>query len=601
MLGEGGFATVFEAQHPRHGTVALKVLRDCDDAMLARFDREVRILAELRSPHTVRLIDHGRDAHGRLFAAFERLQGRELAEVLAERRLSPNEVEHVMRQVLQSLAEAHGKGVLHRDLKPENIFVVEPIEALEVRVLDFGIARPFADSGPSVTRTGEIIGTPRYMSPEQLTEKALTPASDLYSLGLIAFEMVMGSEAMAGYSFGAQLDRLRTGHVFSLPAIEAYRRLQPIIARMSARDPVSRYPSAQATLAALDGPEAGPIRQPTRSNARRRTPIAVLGVVAVVVVAAAAGAFAFAFLLSKPAEEPRAVERRAPPVFSRNSQPAGPAVSPQPVAANVDAADVDVDADGGASGSEGCVEADGTLGADGYLDYPKQSLGDDPRPLVVLIRDTSNRVDRFAQGSGFYRLADEHAFYVIAPIGYDEELWKRSDQRTPRRAIDHFMARRCVDPKRVYLVGHGRAGKLIETYTCQPWAGIATMSRRTGPGTKPFDDLGVTPCEQRPVPTLQIFGLQGDKIADCRRPPIDGHILSWASLNGCDAGTHRPYPAPKPLECREFVDCSQRFVDCRHSLGVQWPGVQGGNGRCLEPAPSFDAAQLIWDFFSSVR
>ena len=203
VLGEGGFAVVHLAHDAQTGQqVAVKILRDpSDDRDTAlRFRREVAIVGSLRSPHCVTLLDHGATAAGELYAVFEYVTGRDLDKVLAEHgRLPRATVVHIMRQLLHVLAEAHRNGLLHRDIKPQNVRVfASDGDPWSVKLLDFGIARGSDDSFPAVTATGETIGTPRYMSPEQLTGEPLTPASDMYSLGLMGIELLVGKEALPG-------------------------------------------------------------------------------------------------------------------------------------------------------------------------------------------------------------------------------------------------------------------------------------------------------------------------------------------------------------------------------------------------------------------
>src|SRR5690606_15504212 len=138
-------------------------------------------------------------------------------------RLDPQAALHIMWQLLDSLSDAHHHGLLHRDIKPANVRVFEYMgDPLYAKLLDFGLARD-VDGGPQVTAKGELVGTPRYMAPEQLTEKPLSPATDIYSLGMVALEMLIGRDALGGNQWAGQLDRLRPEHTFDISAADTER------------------------------------------------------------------------------------------------------------------------------------------------------------------------------------------------------------------------------------------------------------------------------------------------------------------------------------------------------------------------------------------
>jgi serine/threonine protein kinase len=208
-LGEGGMGTVYRATHLLiDRPVALKVLHTRfveDDAAQERFRREARAAGRLRHPNAVAVTDFGRTSEGCVYIVMELLEGQTLRDVLLEE--APLAVEHavaLMSQIAAAVEAAHEGGVIHRDLKPGNIFVVvrkglPPV----VKVLDFGIAKLAAESlddsdAKNLTQTGVMIGTPRYMSPEQCDGEKLTTASDVYSLGIIFYEMLTGETPFNG-------------------------------------------------------------------------------------------------------------------------------------------------------------------------------------------------------------------------------------------------------------------------------------------------------------------------------------------------------------------------------------------------------------------
>jgi serine/threonine-protein kinase len=204
-LGAGAMGTVYRARQEGTGRdVALKILRRdkaFDAASKARFEREARANSSLTSPHTVTVYDFGQAEDGSLYLAMELLDGESLGDRLRERkRLAPDQAVRVTCEALLSLAEAHGKGIIHRDIKPDNLFLARrpALDGKGTRdvctVLDFGIAKVREQEGlQSVeTQAGMVFGTPRYMSPEQAQGRALDPRSDLYSLGVILYQMLVG-------------------------------------------------------------------------------------------------------------------------------------------------------------------------------------------------------------------------------------------------------------------------------------------------------------------------------------------------------------------------------------------------------------------------
>ncbi|MCA1591142.1 MAG: serine/threonine protein kinase [Acidobacteria bacterium] len=197
-IGRGGMGTVYRASHlGLERTVAVKVLKkevSADPEVAERFMREARTMARLRHPRAAMIFDAGRLADGRPFIVMEYVEGSTLADTLArEGTFTPERAVRVAAEICDVLAEAHALGIVHRDLKPSNIMLNER----GVCVLDFGIAKVLQTS-TEVTRThpttesGLIIGTPRYMSPEQCLGNKVGPASDLYSVGVIVYEMLAG-------------------------------------------------------------------------------------------------------------------------------------------------------------------------------------------------------------------------------------------------------------------------------------------------------------------------------------------------------------------------------------------------------------------------
>jgi len=215
LIGSGGFARIYRAvQHDLDRPVALKILApnslpspSSRKKLRERFEREARILSRLRDPRTVTVYDFGSVGDDILYMVLEYIEGGDLSTTIREEgRLSVDRARNITVQILQSLREVHGHGVLHRDIKPSNIMLYEHLgERDNVKVLDFGVAKGLVTqelATGDLTADGAIIGTPRYMSPEQLNNVELRPASDLFGVGLVLFEMISGESPYGDGGFG---------------------------------------------------------------------------------------------------------------------------------------------------------------------------------------------------------------------------------------------------------------------------------------------------------------------------------------------------------------------------------------------------------------
>jgi eukaryotic-like serine/threonine-protein kinase len=204
LIGEGGMGVVYKAEQRLGSTVrkvAVKTLHaelSRDPSITARFHREVGTVAQLEHPNTVRVYDFGSTDDGTLYIAMEFLDGKALNRVIeTEGALDPRRVGQIVRQIAGSLDEAHRQGIVHRDLKPENVLLIERAgEKDVVKLVDFGIAARTEsaerEKEQKLTQQGMVLGTPPYMSPEQFTGKALDLRSDVYSLGVMVYEMLTG-------------------------------------------------------------------------------------------------------------------------------------------------------------------------------------------------------------------------------------------------------------------------------------------------------------------------------------------------------------------------------------------------------------------------
>ncbi|HTR19236.1 MAG TPA: serine/threonine-protein kinase, partial [Gemmatimonadales bacterium] len=280
-LGHGGMATVYLARDAKHDRlVALKVLRPELAAVLGteRFLREIQIAARLSHPHIVPLHDSG-EAGGFLYYVMPFVEGESLRDRL---RKGPLPVEAAVRlagEVAGALAYAHAQGIVHRDIKPENIL----IQSGHAVVTDFGIARAVSVAGgPGLTGTGVTVGTPLYMSPEQIVGDPVDGRSDVYSLGCVLYEMMAGSPPFSGTTSLAVL----AGHASDpIPSLRRRRAdvpeaLERTITKALAKQPGERYDSAAALVASLEGaaPRASRRATPRSGWALAAVTVVVLGV-----------------------------------------------------------------------------------------------------------------------------------------------------------------------------------------------------------------------------------------------------------------------------------------------------------------------------------
>jgi serine/threonine protein kinase len=263
--GTGVLGILYRAEQLGVGrSVAVKLLpreAEHDRALVERFQREGELLCRLTSPHTVTAYDYGLEPDGTRYIAMEWSSGRSLAELLRDQSpLDEARVLRIMMGVCNSLAEAHGLGVVHRGLQPDSILVeLRPSNPDFVKVLDFGSARLVADDGAVSVRKGKI-GDVAYRAPEQLLERPIIAATDIYALGVIGFQLVTGRHPFEGARGVAQMV---AAHLERIPERasslrpELSRELDALLARCLDKDP-ERRPDARTLANVIDGVMSAP-------------------------------------------------------------------------------------------------------------------------------------------------------------------------------------------------------------------------------------------------------------------------------------------------------------------------------------------------------
>jgi len=269
VLGEGGMGVVYVGEQQMGTTVrkvAVKTLHSHlskDVSIQARFNREVGTVAQLEHPNTIKVYDFGTTKDGQLYIAMEFVAGKSLADTLVNAgSLTADRTIHIMRQICGALDEAHTQGIIHRDLKPDNIILTDRAGETDfVKVLDFGIAARTesadAQKEQKLTQQGMVLGTPPYMSPEQFTGKPLDARSDVYSLGVMAYEMLTGKlpfDAETPWEWATQhMTAAPKPFEIVAPTANIPDGLRQAILRALSKDRTQRQDSARLFFAELSG------------------------------------------------------------------------------------------------------------------------------------------------------------------------------------------------------------------------------------------------------------------------------------------------------------------------------------------------------------
>lgn len=518
ILGEGGFGRVYEAfdieLERRVAVKLLKPSRKGDDLTRARrFMREVKAIAGLNHPSTITMYDYGRTDDGLLFMVSELVDGVDLSELCEQRSFTQDETVHVLMQLLESLREAHSAGLLHRDIKPDNIRVFAyDGDPLRVKLLDFGIVKSFTEEQSNLTATGRVVGTVRYMSPEQLTGGDLSPASDLYSLGLVAFEMLFGGQARrADDLLEGRFVRVDPGERISTSFARVLNRmLEPRVDLRAAdagevllalRTLDSGQPFASPIPAVVeDLPRQTEFEQLEKQRPGRWAWLAAAFVGLAVVVAAAMVLFVNeddAVSVREP-NVPTS-ELRSPP--TRSSNPLQRVVDPIPAPLKTPGC--------GKPFKQGIEHVTATFGLDEQrwsVTIPEGYDPNEPMPLLIILMGVGSPT--FVSEIG--RFATQRHYIAAHVIGAHPKV----DATEPpqfeiarvRSIVREMKARWCVDEDRIFVFGnHGmgapvNGARFAEQLRCEPWIRAIAITTKNGTTPEPVGPY----CPNRSVPILQL-------------------------------------------------------------------------------------------------
>lgn len=328
-LGQGNMGVVYQAHDPKiDRMVALKVLRPdrvTSDAFVARFLKEARAIGRLHHPRIVTVYDVGED-HGTVYIAMEYLQGEPLDAVMQKGRLTVPQSIDVVCQVAEALDYAHQQGIVHRDIKPSNIILTRN---QSVMLTDFGIASIEDTTAGYQTQAGEILGTPMYMSPEQVMGKKADGRSDLYSVGVILYEMITGKRPFTGNNLAA-IFRSITHDVPEQPfSIDPFisRSLSDVVMKSLSRSPDDRFQSGKGLADALKRFEAAAsasIGAGRNEKKFRGKAFGIFAVIIIVLIAVAAGGY---YYFSRPTSDQKEVKKDATDVKADEQNRLNKAVS----------------------------------------------------------------------------------------------------------------------------------------------------------------------------------------------------------------------------------------------------------------------------------
>ena len=627
-LGSGGFGLAWKARDTRSGDfVALKQLNDTSPQAMRRFTREAEALKSLHHQNCVGFIELIAD-WDRPILVMEFADGQTLTDWI-ERAPHPHSVvADVAYQITAGLHAAHLAGVLHRDLKPDNVVVTSGLRgAPHPKIVDFGLAKLADRQQPDVTKTGEVLGTPGFMSPEQLRGVEPSPASDAYTLGVLFFVMWERRPLFEGSS----ALEIAMKHLLDAPPPLSQNidgDVRDLVALLLSKEPERRPPLTRVmhVLAVAAGrrppaPTAGPPN--ARQPARRRPWVALAA--AAVFLAVVVG------VVVADRDEPAKLTPRTPAAL-KPSQASTPQVA---TAAAAPATPTDVGApvlhqgyrDAAARNAEraaGCgampdVPVPDTrnftfekwLGWRGDTTAIRLPANYDPNteyPVIILLTDMQQGTRHAIHALDGHVPSALSKFVVIVPddpirggirmIRGDRTIAWKNPETAVRQAIEHVSQRFCIELDKLYLVGHGVGAGAAERLVCDldRVAAIATTAYT------PIDD----PCTpSRPVPRLHIAPLRD------LRTPLQGGLnclgeTVWSQKAYADflVRQHKcSEQEPTNVRGCDRLTCETPLTLCTVEGGWPWPGsefperLRKAHPECDSQPGKFPYAETIWRFF----
>lgn len=563
-LGEGGFGVVYLATtKSTNRPVAVKVLkRTAEGTHLARFRREMQTIAQLQSPHTLTLYDYGELDGGEPFMVCEYVEGEDLTALLARRgKLSESETIHILYQAAMSFREAHNQGVLHRDIKPDNIRIYQRgDDPLGVKILDFGIARPDDPNTTRLTQTGNAVGTPRYMAPEQMFGEPLSAAADVFALGLVALEMLCGRQATAGQPAAVKPRTLP-------PDARVSPQLTKVVDRMLAGRVAERYPHAGAVLEDVRALRAGSLEAlPAQPATQSREPLPSapqstgLSYKLIAGAAALVGVILLLVVFAAPTKEP-ATHETVPRINAAllTSEPDDPPVVP--AAPDVGAADL-----GPPPTTAVCSEDSPTRGLvqltklDGLQTFqttayvPKSYQPGREHRVMLALHDVSQSAQELLDELSLAELAERERVVIVLPENTSlVYTWQDpQDTESVLQQLEVARDKLCLRPE-ISILGYGAGNFVVERLMCghdgPSIDRIAAISYRRL--------LAAPECHGRAVPLIQLSPLLDG------RQPING----GTGCLGGDAFTN--------------LEAHEEFLRTRHQCGANKQSFKHANGTCL--------------------
>ncbi len=611
-LGEGGFGSVWlAADVAGDRRVAVKFLKLSTDWAKQRFAVEAQALGRLHHTGCVTILDHGQVAEPQLsFIVTEYLPGRTLDQ-WARVGQPLERVISVARQIAETLDAAHRLQIIHRDLKPRNVVIREEADGAPVaKIVDFGIAKLTDEQSADITKTGEVIGSVGYMSPEQLRgSRDIGPTTDLYCLGVLLFEMLTGRPPFVGAT------PLETSMMHLLDAPPALPEqvpavLRELVSRLLAKDPADRYGSARLVVQRLEVlvPTATLdfIRPPAAADRKTWIPAAAAFVV-VLVLAGAALVFR-----SPPTVGPVPASKRA------NAWIKTPQV---PVATDLGAALPDLGPPtldlgpplldlGPPEAATGCgsdaVMRGRTMVGDTLVYVPTSYDVTVPAPAVLVLHEgkaplaTMDEFDVVAA-------AEKYGFVGIAPqyTPTDEiqrlarNTWGGEAYATAWRDLSEVRSKFCLDDERLFVLGHassGYAADRIATAYPDRVSAVATTSHRASRGdlsqpTGSVRRLFVAPIDDDNDP---VNGGRGRCASLEAKLPLSEHENYLKTVHGC-ASTKPRRTKLRGGTCSEWT-CETPLTMCRISGGRHFQAIPGA-GKCDGRPSEFPGPEVIWEFF----